>query len=100
VAIAVTAIIRPANIMTRERLSMTLPPADASITRRLASRGEWSGMPHYRPGLVEWSWLNRCATVGALPKHTAEREFWEITGQKFDKVDSGKSGGWPRGGGS
>jgi hypothetical protein len=24
-------------------------------------------------------------------KNSAEREFWEITGQKADKVDSGKS---------
>jgi hypothetical protein len=36
-----TLIIRPANIMARERMSMSLPPADASITRRLASRAEW-----------------------------------------------------------
>jgi hypothetical protein len=33
-AIAATPIIRPANIMARERMSISLLPADASTTRR------------------------------------------------------------------
>jgi hypothetical protein len=38
-----------------------LPPADAFVTRRVASRGEWWISPPYRPGRIEWSWLDRPA---------------------------------------
>jgi len=50
--IAATPIIRPANIRATGRISKSLPPADASINRRLASSGEWWRWPrhNYRLG--------------------------------------------------